>query len=73
MPIYKISSKSIDTKEATTALLTTEDEDVIAKNIPLHINENVSFVYSIKFIGHWKNVYVMEWDHGNRLESIKIP
>lgn len=72
MPIYKIS-KSIDTKEATTALLTTEDEDVIAKNIPLHINENVSFVYSIKFIGHWKNVYVMKWDHGNRLESIKIP
>lgn len=56
MPIHKISSKSIDTKEATTALLTTEDEDVIAKNIPLHINENVSFVYSIKFIGLWKNV-----------------
>lgn len=56
MPINKISSKSIDTKEATTAFLTTEDEDVIAKNIPLHINENVSFVYSIKFIGHWKNV-----------------
>lgn len=47
MPIYKISSKSIDTKEATTALLTTEDEDVLAKNIPLHINKNVSFVYSI--------------------------
>lgn len=54
MPIYKISSKRIDTKEATTALLTTAD--VIAKNIPLHINANVSFVYSIKFIGHWKNI-----------------
>lgn len=32
MQIYKISSKSIDTKEATAALITTEDEDVIAKN-----------------------------------------
>lgn len=70
MPIYKISSKSIDTKEASTALLTTEDEDVIGKNIPLHINKNVSFVYSIKFIGHWKNVLCEEWDHGNKLDSI---
>lgn len=72
MPIYKISSKSIDTKEATTALLNTEDEDVIAKNILLHINENVSFVYSIK-LDTGNIFYVMEWDHRNRLESIKIP
>jgi hypothetical protein len=56
MPIYKRSSKGIDTKEVVQTLLHIQDESGIAKNIPSHINENVSFMYSIKFIGHWKNV-----------------
>ena len=36
-------------------LLQNCDENSIAKNIPSQINENVSFIYSVKFIGHWKN------------------
>lgn len=56
MLIYKILLKSIDMKEVIIVLLIIEDEDVIVKNILLYINENVLFVYSIKFIGYWKNV-----------------
>lgn len=76
MPIYKRLSKGIETKEANKVLLQTHNEHSVAKNIPTHVIENISFVYSIKFIGHWKNTLcdgMGSWkETGKQVTSINI-
>lgn len=55
LPIYKKLSYGIKTKEAIKVIARNLPEKNIARNVPLGINKNVSFVYSEKEIGHWKN------------------
>lgn len=55
LPIFKPLDKGILTKDAVELLFRTLSETQLARNIPLGIAKNSSFVYSIKTIGHWKN------------------
>ena len=55
LPIYKPLSTGIKTKEAIQLLLRPLKPTQLARNIPLNIQRNVSFVFSIQNIGHWKN------------------
>ena len=55
LPIYKSSKYGVATKEVINLLLSPLSDDKTARNIPFKINRNVSFVYAVNNIGHWKN------------------
>ena len=56
LPNFKPLDKGILTKDAVELLLLpTLSETQLARNIPIDIAKNSSFVYIIKTIGHWKN------------------
>ena len=55
LPIYKTSNCGIPTKEVVLLLLSDLRDGQISRNIPYTINKNVSFVYNVNDIGHWKN------------------
>lgn len=54
LPIYKSVKCGLKTKDSVMFLLSDPPEEVIAKNVPFLINRNVSFIYSVESIGHWK-------------------
>ena len=56
LPNFKPLDKGIRSKDAVELLLLpTLSETQLARNIPIDIAKNSSFVYIIKTIGHWKN------------------
>ncbi|CAG2249927.1 unnamed protein product [Mytilus edulis] len=55
LPIFCAQKSGIKTKEAVEILIKKQPQFKLAKTIPYNINQNVTFVYSIDSIGHWKN------------------
>lgn len=55
LPVFKRMEKGIRTADAVELLLRNLNKNQLARNIPIEITKNVSFVYSVNNIGHWKN------------------
>ena len=55
LPVYKSMNKGIKTSEVVALLTRDLPNEHLAKNIPVQITRDTSFVYSISHIGHWKN------------------
>lgn len=72
MPVYKRSSKGMDTKEAVQTLLCIQNENAIAKTFHHISMKTFHLCTASNSLVTGRMFYVTEWDHGNKLESKQI-
>ncbi|VDH94169.1 Hypothetical predicted protein [Mytilus galloprovincialis] len=55
LPIFREFKEGVKTRYIVDILLESAGKRYLARSVPNYIDQNVSFIYSIRHTGHWKN------------------
>ncbi|CAC5383197.1 unnamed protein product [Mytilus coruscus] len=55
LPIFRDFKDGVKTRYIVGILLESAGKNYLARSVPNNIDQNVSFIYSIRHTGHWKN------------------